>query len=224
MANELQIALGLVGRQIYSVIRNQTSGFVWSLSGGTSGAFGLFASGSWAEYAVSMVEQGVNGYYLGNMPSAIPAGVYAVTAYQQQGASPVQLDGRVGQGDVQWNGSTVVADADGASSGQLAQFLPVRMARGTMVQNFPFKMVSSADHASAFTSGVVSGQISRDGGIFTALQSGTISETGLGWYRVTLTSGDLNANTAALTFTGVQISGGAADPRDFAIVLQKWSG
>ncbi len=39
-----------------------------------------------------------------------------------------------------------------------------------------------------------------------------------------LTSGDLNANTVALVFTANGISGGTADQRDFAYILQRVSG
>jgi hypothetical protein len=93
-----------------------------------------------------------------------------------------------------------------------------------MVTNFPFKMVSSLDHVTPFVSGVVSGQISKDGGAFGPLASGIINEIGLGWYRTTLVSGDLLCNTAALSFSAVGISGGTADQRDFSLVLQRTSG
>lgn len=42
--------------------------------------------------------------------------------------------------------------------------------------------------------------------------------------RVNLTSGDLNANVAALNFQAVGISGGAADPRNIGLLLQRVSG
>jgi hypothetical protein len=129
-------------------------------------------------------------------------------------------------GDLEWNGTYVTPLSDLATSGQLGQIGPLRIARGTMLQNFQFKLVSSADHLTAFTSGVVSGQIARDGGTtFGPLQSGSFFEIGLGWYGLSaLTSGDLLANTAALVITANGISGGTSDQRDFAFVLQRTSG
>ncbi len=114
---------------------------------------------------------------------------------------------------------------DLATSGQLSLVSPVKIFRGEQILKFPFKLVSSIDHATSFTSGVCSGQISRDGGTFGALQSGAFSEVGLGWYYVqALTSGDLLANTASLVFTANGISGGTSDQRDFGFILQKSSG
>lgn len=223
MANEIQLSFQ-TGKTAYSVIRNQTSGYLWSLSGGVTGAFEAFTSGNWGNYAISLTEEGVTGYYKGNMPSALAAGVYAISAKQQLGASPVQTDPTVGVGDYQWNGSIVSPLSDTATSGLVGQFLPLRLFRGQMIQNFLFKMVSAADHITSFTSGVISGQIARDAGSFGVLQSGAFTEVGLGWYRTNLTSGDLLANTVALSFSANGISGGTADQRDFALVMQRTSG
>lgn len=224
MAREIQIAHGYTGRTLYASIANVTSGFFWNQSGGTSGAFEAFTSGNWARYAVSLTELGVTGRYHGNFPSVVGAGVYGVEARNQAGADPAQTDGTVGSETFQWDGSVVVPQANLATSGQIGQLAPMRIARGVALSGFPFKMVSAADHVTPFTSGVVSGQISRNGGSFGALQSGTITETGLGWFRCNLTSGDLAGDTVALVFTAVGISGGSADQRDFALITQRVSG
>ena len=223
MSNEVQVSFR-TGRTCYHVIRNQTSGYVWSMSGGTGGAFEIFASGNWANYGLSMTEQGITGYFVGSIPTAMGAGVVAVTAKEQLGGSAVQTDPTIGVGDYNWNGSQVVPLSDLATSGQIGQIAPIRLARGIALSGFPFKMVSSADHVTSFTSGTVSGQISRDGGSFGALQSGAFTEVGLGWYRVNLTSGDLLATTVALVFSANGISGGTADQRDFSVILQRTSG
>ena len=143
---------------------------------------------------------------------------------QQLAGTPAQTDPTIGVGDYNWNGSQVVPLSDLATSGQIGQIAPLKIYRGQQILNFPFRMVSSADHVTPFVSGVVSGQISRDGGAFGVLQSGAISEIGLGFYKTTLTSGDLTANTVALTFSANGISGGTADTRDFSMVLQRSSG
>ncbi len=211
-------------RTIYTVIRSRTA-TVWSTtaSGGT-GAFETFTSGNWADYGISCVEQGVNNFYVGNFPSAIPAGVYELSAHQQMGGSAAQTDPRVAMGQEQWTGTALFPLSDLATSGQLGQLGPIRLAQGVAVSGFPIYLKSAADHVTPFTSGTISGQISKDGGSFGAFQSGTISETGLGFYRLNLTSGDLNAVTVAMLFTGAGISGGACDPLPLAAVLQKVSG
>lgn len=222
MSNEVQFTGPGTGRTCYITIHNRV-GQIWSTSGGTGG-FDSFISGSWTDYAISATEQGVSNYYQASMPSAMPAGVYNIAAYQQIGGSAAQTDARVATGQEQWNGTALAPLSDTATSGQVGQFAPIRVARGTMIQNFPLYFKSSADHVTPFTSGVCSGQIARDGGAFGALQSGTITERGLGFYDCTLTSGDLLANSVKLLFSAVGISGGAADPLPFSLILQRTSG
>lgn len=223
MAGEIQTSYQ-TGRTVFSLIRSRI-GQIWNTSGGT-GAFENYNSTVFTSYAITMTEQGTNSaFYVGTFPTAIPAGIYSLVGKQQITGSPAETDPTIAVGDLQWNGTVTFPLSDTATSGQLGAVIPIRLARGTQILNFPFKLLSAVDHVTPFTSGVVSGQISRDGGSFGVLQSGNITEVGLGWYRLqSLTSGDLLANTVALTFTSVGISGGAADPRDFAFILQKTSG
>jgi len=222
MAGEIQFGGPGSSRTCYVLIRNR-NGLIWNTSGGT-GAFQAYDASVYTSYAISASEQGSNNFYTAAFPAAIPAGVYSVSAHQQLGGDPAQTDTRIAAGTEQWNGAALMPLSDVATSGQLAGFTPVRLARGVAVSGFPFKLVSAADHVTPFTSGVVSGQISKDGGSFGALQSGAFTEIGLGWYRTNLTSGDLAATTVALVFTAVGISGGSADQRDIGMVLQKVSG
>lgn len=221
MAGELQFSLS-AGKTCYFLIRSRT-GTIWNTAGG---AFEAYATANYTDYDVSASEQGTaSGFYVGTFPTAIPAGIYSVVAKQQLGASPAEGDPTVATGDYHWSGTATVPLSDLTTSGQVGQIGPVKIARGTMVQNFKFKMVSSTDHVTPFVSGVVSGQINRDAGAFGALQSGAFTEEGNGWYRLqALTSGDLLCNTASLLFTAVGISGGQADQRDFSLVLQRVSG
>lgn len=223
MSSEIQASYA-AGRTVYAQIRNRV-GLIWSTSGGVGGFEG-YLSANVADYAISMGQQGsASAYYVGNWPTAMPAGVYNVVAKEQITASPLESDPTFAQGTEQWNGSALFPLSDLATSGQLGILAPLRLARGTMVRNFPFPMVSSADHVTPLTSGVISGQISRDGAAFTALQSGAFTEIGQGFYSLqALTSGDLLCDTAALLFTGAGISGGAADPRRFTLVTQRTSG
>lgn len=222
MANEIQFNYSANAAQTYFQVRNSV-GQVWSTA---TSAFVAYATADIANYSVNATQQGsASGYYAGNFPSAIVPGVYAITAKNQTGGSPAETDPTIAVGDFQWNGSAALPLSNLVTSGQFGQNLPIRLARGTQILKFPFKLVSAIDHITPFTSGVCSGQISRDGGIFGALASGSFSEVGLGWYALqALTSGDLLCNTASLTFTANGISGGQADPRDFALILQRTSG
>ncbi len=222
MAGEIQVSY-VTGKTLYSIIRNKV-GLVWNT--GTN-LFEPYASGSYANYVVVLVEQGSSsGFYVGTFPSAITPGVYSLVGKLQAGGSPVETDGSVASGDEQWSGVFTLGLSDVASSGQLAQVgQGIRLTRSKMIQNFSFKLTSSIDHITPFVSGVVSGQISRDGAAFTNLQSGLFAEVGHGWYAVqALTSGDLNANVVSLIFTANGISGGTSDQRDLGIVLQPSSG
>ena len=220
MASELQTSY-VTGRNVYFLIRSRI-GQIWNTSGA---AFENYTALNITDYDVAASEQGSSGFYAGTFPTAITAGVYSVVAKERLGASPAESDPTVGVGDIQWNGSATTPLSDASTSGQVGTYLPTRLFRGQQLLNFEFKMVSSADHVTPFTSGVISGQIGRDGGNWGALQSGAFTERGNGWYGLqALTSGDLAANTARLMFTGVGISGGNADQRDFFLVLQRTSG
>jgi hypothetical protein len=220
MASELQFSYA-TGKTCYVLIRNSV-GQIWNTAGS---AFEAYAAGSYTDYAISAVEQGASAYYTATMPSTIAAGVYSITAKEQLAGSAAQTDPTVATGDEQWNGSVTLPLSNLATSGQLGQISPIRLARGTQILNFPVYLKSSADHMTPFTSGVVSGQIARDGGSFGALQSGAFTEIGLGYYNLqALTSGDLLANTVKLVFTANGISGGASDPLPLSFILQRTSG
>lgn len=223
MSGEVKFRGPSTGATCYFTIRGSGNS-IWSTSGGVGG-FEVFTSGDWSDYSISAIEQGVSNIFVGNFPAAVPAGEFDIEARRQTGGSPTQLDFGVAQGEVQWNGTGIVALANLASSGQIGAITPIRLARGTMIQNFPIYFKSAADHITPFTSGTVSGQIARDGGTFGPLQSGLFTETGQGYFNLqALTSGDLLANTVKILFTAVGISGGNADPVPFSFVLQRTSG
>ena len=209
------------GLTLYANLRNRTSGYVWN--GSTMEAYNA-ASGNQSSYALLMSEQGAGGHYTAAAPSALPAGSYDATVKRRINAFYAESDSLVANGQLEWDTSVAVPLSNLATSGVLAQLAPLRIARGTQILNFPIYFRSSSDHITAFTSGTVSGQVSRDGGSFGALQSGAFVETGLGYYRTTLTSGDLAGNTISLVFNAVGISGGSADVVPIAFVTQRVSG
>lgn len=220
MANEIQVSIGTSGLTIYALIRNST-GLIWRTD---TNVFESFLSANLSHYTIALTEQSTSGYYTGNFPTQITAGVYSITAKNQLSGGAAITDPPVAAGDLQWQGTYVEPLSDLATSGQVASFAPLRIARSQQLLNFTFPLVSSTDHITSFTSGVVSGQISKDGASFVALQSGAFIEIGLGFYSTSLTSGDLTCNTAGLLFTATGISGGTSDPRRFSIVTQRISG
>jgi hypothetical protein len=220
MANEIQIQYQS-GKNVYAIIRNAVSQ-VWN---NNTQAFETYSSASYSSYSVSLTEQGTSGFYAGSFPTAITAGVFSLVGKQQLGGSVQETDPTIANGDLQWNGASTLPLSNLATSGQIGQGMPIRIARGTMIKPFGFSMVSATDHVTPFTSGTISGQISRDGGAFGALQSGAFTEVGNGFYSLqALTSGDMLANNVLLLFTANGISGGTSDPRSFSIVTQRTSG
>lgn len=223
MAGEIQASYQ-TGRTVYALIRNRV-GQIWNTSGGT-GAFEAYTSVVYTSYAITMTEQGAaSAFYTGTFPTAIPGGIYGIVAKNQVAGSPAETDIPVANGDLQWNGTVTLPLVDLATSGQVGQINPIRLARGTQILNFPFYLVSAVDHVTPLTSGIVSGQIARDGGSFGPFQSGAFTEKGQGFYTLqALTSGDILANTACMLFTANGVSGGAADPRPLTFILQRSSG
>lgn len=220
MAGELRAITGRPGRTCYFLIFDRTSQ-VWNGS-----SFVAYSTGDYANYDIPATEVGTSlGMYKANFPSTITAGVYDVVLKEQSGGSPAEGDTLIAVQDaLQWSGTVTLPLSDLATSGQLATAIPIQVPRGVAQARWPLTFKSAADHITLFTSGVGSGQISRDGGAYGPLQSGNITEIGLGDYYVNLTSGDLNANVVRLHFSMVGVSGGQADPLKFALILQRTSG
>ena len=218
MAGEVIATPGDTGLTLHFEVYN-VNGQPWNASGG--GAFEAYQTSHYASYSFSMAEQGTASMvYLGNFPTAIGPGLYNVVARRQAGGSPLETDQVVAQGELHWNGSTVIPLSSLATSGQVSQLIPLRPTRGVAIPNFLFKMVSATDGKSPVTSGVISGMISRDGAAFGPLQSGAFTEVGKGWYSLmALTSADLLCSMAAVVFTA-----NGADQRDFGFLLQRASG
>lgn len=219
MASEIQVAFS-AGATLYAQIRNRT-GSIWNTSGGT-GAFVAYDTALISSFSISLSEQGTaSQYYTGTWPAAIPAGIYNLVAKRQIGGSVAESDPNVATGEENWNGTALFPLSDLALSGAQST---IKLLRMNAVSGFPLYLKSAADHITPFVSGVVSGQISRDGGAFGVFQSGTVSEVGLGMYKINVTSGDLNAGVVSMVFTAAGISGGTSDPLAMAFVLQRTSG
>lgn len=168
----------------------------WLLSGAASLSGIVANSGIFIQsgIATSVQVSGLmpaSGVFRDNVSGALPASGFA-TAVQVSGLAP-------------W-----------ASVSGLYAFLPIRLVKGRSFSNFPFPFYSSGTTAGLTSGTPISGQISRDGGAFGLLQSGSFLEIGFGWYNCQyLTSGDLAADSIALRFN---CSG--ADVRDVTIITQ----
>lgn len=222
MAGELQLSFA-PGKTVYTVIRDRNAN-VWN---NASGTFNAYATAALANCTISLTEQGsASAFYVGTFPPTIPPGVYGIVGKSQVGGTVSEGDPTIAAGDQQWNGTALLPLSDLATSGQVGQIAPLRLARGVQVLNYKFYLRSAADHSTPFTSGICSGQILRDAGVsFTALQSGAFTEEGNGFFRLqALTSGDLLCNSASLLFTAAGISGGQSDPCPFTIITQRTSG
>ncbi len=222
MANEIQCSFKSAAT-VYALFRGYSNniGLIWRTD---TNVWEAFNSANYANYVVSLTEQGSSAYYAGNFPTQIQAGSFSVVSKQQLTGSPAQTDTTIAAGNIEWNGVNPAPLSDTATSGLVGQGLPIRAARGNMIQNFGIYLKSSIDHVTPFTSGIISGQIARDAGAFGPLQSGAFTETGLGWFSTNFTSGDLLANAVKLLFTGTGISGGTSDPLPIFMLLQRTSG
>lgn len=98
MAGEIQFGYGVTGKNVYVVIRNMF-GQVWNTAGS---AFETFAAANYTDYDVALTEQGATGFYAGDFPTAIVAGVYTIDVRERAGASPAVGDLNVGNGDYPW--------------------------------------------------------------------------------------------------------------------------
>ena len=78
--------------------------------------------------------------------------------------------------------------------------LPSGIAKNVALSDFQWLMVLSSDHVTTATGKTVTGTISKDGGIFSALTN-VIAEIGSGLYKVDLTQTEMNADVITLKFT-----------------------
>ena len=219
MANEIQGSY-ITGRTIYALVRS-SNGDVWNT---TSTALETYQSSRYSGYVIGATEQGTaSAYYQASMPASIPTGLYNITLKNQQSNDPAETDPTVDAGSIDW-GNGYVAQINQLAVSGLVQ--PIQLQRGVQILNYPIYLRSSADHITGFTSGTISGQISKDNtGSFGPLQSGAFTEVGYGVYNLqALTSGDLSANTLTLLFTGVSVQGGNSDPLVQSFITQHSSG
>lgn len=99
MAGEIKV-IGATGRTGYVHLLN-SSGQRWN--GSSVESFNVL---NYADYDVSVTEDGSTGVYRGDIPSTLPAGTYDVILFMQDGASPANGDRAVGAQSITWSGSS----------------------------------------------------------------------------------------------------------------------
>lgn len=85
------------------------------------------------------------------------------------------------------------------TAGYVLGTLPAK--KGAALSTFPFTMVLSSDHVTAATGKTVAVQISKDGGAFATCTNSPATEVASGWYKITLTSSEMDAGNIALRMT-----------------------
>lgn len=107
MADEIQFDAGpqLSGATLYYLLRNQAAQV---FDNGLAQTFTPYVTANYANYDIPLVEQGTaSGYYVGNVPTDLAAGLYFVSVHQRAGVSPAEDDTRIGVGEIDWSGAFV---------------------------------------------------------------------------------------------------------------------
>jgi len=109
VAGEIVFPAGITGLTLYGVVRSYAN-TVWNGS-----SFESYASGNWADYDISLSEQGSSSVYVGTFPGSVSAGTYHVTIHRQAGGSVAETDPVIGSGGIEWSGSVVLVNFDASS-------------------------------------------------------------------------------------------------------------
>lgn len=183
----------LSGETLTAILQRQTDSFYWNNT-----------TKLWQVGSVSFTVAGSGGKHSATLTPAYTVGVheYFIT-YQQAGVfnfteAPIDfvLDGQEILEDV----GTVdtVVDAIKLKTDNL----PDGVIKNVAFPNFKFLMIDGVDH---FTPKVglgagVTVRLQKDAGSFAVLAV-TVTEIGLGWYRVDFTADNMNADSIALAFS-----------------------
>lgn len=111
MAREIR-GVASSGSTVYARIINR-SGLWWN---GTD--LEAYSAPDWANYAVTMTEQGVSGVFTADFPTAIlVSGTYEYYVHVQAGGSPAEGDQVVSTGTVDWTGQAAATSVSGSMTG-----------------------------------------------------------------------------------------------------------
>lgn len=149
MAGELQ-AQHVSGATLYATILN-AAGAVWN-----GAAFDASpTSGEWATYDVAMTEDGVTGYYRGNLP-AVGTGLFRIRIHKQLGGAPASTDPVIWTDEHDTSGAAtdpMTNAASGYASGSLGAIISRLTAARVTVSSFlseagdMLEVVAGADYS-----------------------------------------------------------------------------
>lgn len=108
---------------------------------------------------------------------------------------------------------SLLSDVDSALT-LVAADLPGRATKNAQLANLMFLMVDSTDHVTGKTGLTITATVSKDGGAFSATTNSATEVSG-GWYKITLTQPEMNADVVALQFTAT-----GADAAGITILTQ----
>lgn len=106
MSNEIKFAFDK-GDTLYARVFDST-GKVWNTSG--TPAFEDWADGNVTDYDISLTDKS-SSQYIGDFPTTA-AGRYKVNICEQAGANPAITDIVIGQGEILWDGTSEIFEAD----------------------------------------------------------------------------------------------------------------
>jgi hypothetical protein len=111
MANEIAInrASGLA---LYAIIWRAADVYVYNTTTAAFEAPGTWNDARVADCDIGLTEVAGTGWYRGNIPSGLPAGLYFIRVYEQAGASPSSADVSSGGMDAAWSGTRLITILD----------------------------------------------------------------------------------------------------------------
>lgn len=222
MAGEFSIRYS-TGATLYAIRTRASDGSWWDRVGG---AFEAAGTSAWADYAITLTEQGVTGWYLGTDPASGDGGYLVLL---QAGGSPAGTDAVVGQGELSAmaaNVAAILADTgtDGVVVGSIA---PGAITAGSIATSAIDADALAADAVTEIQSGLATAAavaaLPSASAIAAAVwASGTRTLTGFGtlvadiWAGITTAALAKFANTntgetAAVTGSVAKLSQGDAD-------------
>lgn len=122
---------GQSGLTSYAFVRDET-GAIWNGS-----SFVAFNSANWATYALSMTEQTSSGFYSVAFPVSISQGRYYVAIHAAISGTPAVLDDVIGQGSVNWDGTSIFNEVTLTSQQQAQVLTQVSAALNTAIPGSP---------------------------------------------------------------------------------------
>lgn len=124
-------ASGQYGLTVYAFLRDST-GAIWNGS-----SFVSYNEANWATYALSMTEQASSGFYSVAFPVAVSSGRYYLTIHAAITGSPATKDDVIGQGSINWDGSSVFDEVNFTSTQQTQILTQVANALNTAIPGSP---------------------------------------------------------------------------------------